>query len=164
MVEVVDALDRPLGRMPLPHVHRQGLRHRSVLVLVYNPLGQVYLQKRSPHKSLYPGRWDISATGHVRAGESREEAGLRELEEELGIRAEKLDLVHKVDAGPETGWEFVTLFTAGKLDQEPWPNPQEVADGYFYEPGELNCLVERFRDLTTPGLVHFWEKGLIFPD
>lgn len=163
LVEVVDQQDRPIAVLPLQEVHKQCLRHRSVMVLLYNVQGKVFLQKRSQTKALYPGHWDISATGHVQAGESGEDAALRELREELGIVVDSLQLKHRVEAGPGTGWEFVSLYSAGKTNQQPNPSPQELDGGYFLDEQELEGLVANFRDLLTPGLVYFWESGLIFP-
>lgn len=163
LVEVVDASDRPIAVLSLREAHRQRLRHRAVMVLVYNLQGKVFLQKRTQGKSTYPGRWDLSATGHVQAGESSEDAALRELQEELGIRAESLELKRRIEAELETDWEFVSLYSAGKVRQEPIPNPLELAGGYFCDAQEVACLVANFRDLLTPGLIYCWERGLIFP-
>ncbi len=162
-VEIVDGGDRPLAVMSLSEAHRQSLRHRTVLVLVYNPEGKVYIQKRSRSKRLYPGRWDISVSGHVLANESREDAALRELDEELGIRQVNLKFWRAVEAAPETGYEFVTLYSAGLVDQNPKPRRGEVEGGFFADPGEISYLVSDFRDQLTPGLVYCWKKGLIFP-
>ncbi|WP_029895174.1 NUDIX hydrolase [Desulfohalovibrio reitneri] len=161
-IDVVDENNAPLAVLSLREAHRQTLYHRSVLVLVYNSRGKVFLQKRSLGKDRYPGRWDISATGHVRSEESLHDAAVRELYEELGISVSSLRRVGEVEAGPETGYEFVTLFSAGVVSTVLTPNPDEVLDGYFFDDSELSCLVEQFRELLTPGLVHFWEKGLIF--
>lgn len=163
IVEVVDDSDRPVCLMSLPEVHRQSLTHRSVLVLLYDVHGRLYLQKRSARKALYPGRMDLSATGHVQAGESREHAALRELREELGVRARSLRLLAEVPAGPDTGWEFVTLYSAGRVADPPSPDGREVESGLFVEPAELDYLAKNYRDMLTPGLVHFWESGLLFP-
>jgi isopentenyl-diphosphate delta-isomerase len=162
LVEVVDGRDRPVAVAPLREVHRQMLCHRAVLVLVHDTENRVFLQKRSLSKPLYPGCWDLSATGHVRAGESREAAALRELEEELGICAESLHLKHSIPAGAHTGNEFVTLYAARARNQVPRPNPDELAGGMFVDQDELDYLAATFRELLTPGLVHFWEHGLIF--
>jgi len=162
-VEVLDERGWPIAVMSLSEVHKQHLRHRSVMVLAYDAQGKVFLQKRSESKPVYPGRWDLSATGHVRAGESSEDAALRELAEGLGIEAQTLKLRHSMPAGPSTGWEFVTLYSAGKVTQPPRPNSKEIAGGYFFDPQELECLLVGFRDLLTPGLVYCWEKGLMFP-
>ena len=163
LVEVVDTRDRPLAVMPLSAVHSQCLFHRSVLTLIYDAHGKVYLQQRSPAKTLYPGRWDISSTGHVRAGESRHAAALRELNEELGLRVTRLKRLANLPASAETGWEFVTLFNAGCVRDEPRPNPSELAGGYFYDAEELACLATHFRDKMTPGLLWFFKRGYIFP-
>lgn len=163
LVDVVDEADRPIGVLPLAEVHRQGLYHRSVRVAVFDGSGRVYLQKRSKAKELYPGRLDLSATGHVRAGESRESAALRELHEELGLSAERLRHVADVAGSPDTNFEFITLYTAGRLDAQPQPNPEEVESGFFADRSEVDYLLANYRDQLTPGLVHSMEKGLLFP-
>ena len=48
--------------------------------------GQLLLCLRSRHRVSYPGVWDMPG-GHLNQGESPEQALLRELEEELGIKA-----------------------------------------------------------------------------
>ena len=138
-VDIVDAHDRPLMVMPLSEAHRQGLFHRSVMVLVYGPDGRLYLQKRGPQKNLYPGRFDLSATGHVQAGEAREEAAARELFEELGLTASSLARIDAIPASRETAFEFVTLYSAGRASEAPRPNPDEVAGGMFVDEAELTA-------------------------
>lgn len=161
LVEVVDTKDRTLGVMPLDEVHKQSLMHRSVLILVYNMKNELYLQKRGKNKSLYPGRLDISASGHVKQGESREDAAIRELYEELGLRADRLTRLHEIPASNDTHFEFLTLFSAGKFSQPPTPNPDELDGGSFVDPDELDFLVNEYRDTLTPGLVYCYEKKLL---
>ena len=164
LVDIVDARDRALLVMPLSEAHRQGLFHRSVMVLVYGLDGRLYLQKRGPQKSLYPGRFDLSATGHVQAGEAREEAAARELFEELGLTAPALVRLDAIPATRETAFEFVTLFSAGRTSETPRPNPDEVAGGMFVDEAELTALVRDYRDWLTPAVVHFFEKRVLFPN
>lgn len=64
-----------------------SLIHRVVHVLVFNREGALFLQKRSVHKDVAPGKWDTSVGGHVNTGEALDEAVRREMEEELGITA-----------------------------------------------------------------------------
>jgi len=163
MVDVVDAANRLLMVMPLAEVHRQSLCHRSVLILVYDPQGRLYLQKRGPQKSLYPGRFDLSATGHVRAGEALADAAARELHEELGITAPSLKLLDTAPATRETAYEFVTLFSIGRTGDPPRPNPDEVAGGMFADATELAALARDYRDWLTPAVVYFFEKKALFP-
>jgi 8-oxo-dGTP pyrophosphatase MutT (NUDIX family) len=53
---------------------------------------QVLLQKRAAGKESFPGCYDTSSAGHIHAGDEPLESALRELEEELGIKADESDL------------------------------------------------------------------------
>jgi 8-oxo-dGTP pyrophosphatase MutT (NUDIX family) len=53
---------------------------------------ELVLQRRAPRKDTWPGAWDVSAAGHYRPGEGVE-GGLREVEEELGLRLSASRLV-----------------------------------------------------------------------
>ena len=70
--------------------HRDGILHRTSHVWILREKAgkkQVLLQKRSKQKDSYPGLYDTSSAGHIPAGEEPLPSALRELEEELGIRA-----------------------------------------------------------------------------
>lgn len=76
--------------------HDEGIRHRaSHLWLVRKKNGkiQVLLQRRSSNKEAFPNCYDISSAGHVPAGDDFETSAIRELNEELGICANKKDLI-----------------------------------------------------------------------
>lgn len=162
-VEVVDVRNRPLLIMPLADVHSQLLLHRSVVCLVYDQQEKLYLQKRSANKNAFSGRWDVSTSGHILPGESAKEATLRELRTELAIEADRLRFVQHLPAKPGTGFEFTTIYALDRFQQIPTPNPREVEEGFFYSAEEILYLVREFRELLTPGLVHLWELGLLFP-
>jgi len=74
-------------------VHAKGLWHRSVHVWILNSAEELLIQKRSKIKESYPSMCDISAAGHVSAGESVEEAVMKESSEELGIEVDVKDLI-----------------------------------------------------------------------
>jgi isopentenyl-diphosphate delta-isomerase len=161
-VEIVDGQDRPLGVMPLAEARRQALFHRTVLVLVYDAAGRVFLQKRARTKALYPGRWDLSAAGPVLAGEACEDAALRGLRQELGLGGANLTRLAQAVACPETGYGFTTLFSAGVCPGPLLPDPAEIEDGLFVDRDELDAMVANFREMLTPSLVSFWERDLVF--
>jgi isopentenyl-diphosphate delta-isomerase type 1 len=71
--------------VPYTDVHTKGLIHRAVHMWIMNSKRELLLQRRSPNKGSYPNHWDISAAGHVSAGQSSVEAAQREMEEELGL-------------------------------------------------------------------------------
>jgi len=94
--DLVDERGVPTGETASrSDAHRLGLRHRVAHVWVIRENdgnAQVLLQKRSRDKDSYPGLWDTSSAGHIPAGAEPLPSALRELEEELGIRAEAREL------------------------------------------------------------------------
>jgi isopentenyl-diphosphate delta-isomerase len=64
-----------------------GLTITNVVVFIVGAEG-IWLQRRSPHKRDFPGLWDVSACGAIRAHESVLQAARRELLEEIGIECE----------------------------------------------------------------------------
>lgn len=71
--------------LPRSQVHREGQWHRSVHIWVVDEWDRILLQQRSFHKDSNPGLWDISAAGHISAGQNSREAAVREVAEELGL-------------------------------------------------------------------------------
>ena len=89
MEEYFDVLDEKgnfTGKMETREkCHQEGIWHKAVVVFILNGKKQVLLQRRSPNKKLWPNLWDITAGGHVLAGEFGFQAIIRECQEELGI-------------------------------------------------------------------------------
>jgi len=136
MLDIVDAHNRVIGCAPRREVHRLGLRHRAVHMLIRNGEGQIYLQRRSPDKDVDPGLWDTSAAGHVDRGEDYLDAALRELHEELGLTDVRLHALCDLPARPETGEEFVRVFV-GHTTCEPRPDPREIAQGGWWSQADI---------------------------
>lgn len=68
------------------HVHRDGDWHRAVHVWIYaQSTHRLLIQKRAECKESWPNLWDISAAGHVTAGDQSLETAQRETQEELGV-------------------------------------------------------------------------------
>ena len=150
MLEVVDERDRVTGLERRSVIHRQGLLHRSAHVFVLDKSGRIYLQFRSSTKDQYPLHWDTSTAGHVDPGESYANCASRELDEELGL-VEDLNYVLRVEACAATGWEHVELYECATSDT-PVPDPDEVADGRFYERTQVQALIDDPSFPTTPSL------------
>lgn len=84
--DVVDESDKPTGRLTTKiEAHASGILHRLVAVYVFDRDGELYVQD---HKT--SGLLDHSVGGHVSAGEDYKTAVLREAEEELGLKGQKL--------------------------------------------------------------------------
>lgn len=77
-------------------VHIDGDIHGTSHVWLIRHKGNgkfdILLQKRSATKDAYAGCYDISSAGHIPAGQDYLESAIRELEEELGIKAKPEEL------------------------------------------------------------------------
>lgn len=95
LIDVLTANGQPTGiRKPKPEIHRDGDWHRAVHVWIVAPDGRVLVQRRSLRKENNPGLWDVSAAGHLSAGESAIEAAVRETGEEIGLVLSRNELTH----------------------------------------------------------------------
>ncbi len=75
-----------VARKSRSEIHRKGLWHDVFHCLIIRKLtpASVVLQRRSASAKSFPNQLDLSATGHLRSGESPRH-GVRELREELGV-------------------------------------------------------------------------------
>src|SRR6185369_4392075 len=109
--DVVNEQDEVIGRQPRNEVHRLGLLHRAVHVLVFNSRGEVFLQQRSLSKDRQPGLWDSSASGHLDSGEDYDACAVRETREELGLELQSTpQRLFKLPASPETDQEHIWVY------------------------------------------------------
>jgi 16S rRNA (adenine1518-N6/adenine1519-N6)-dimethyltransferase len=130
LLAVVDENDNPLPPRDRATIHRKNMLHRAVHILLVNNRGELLLQKRSYRKDRFPGCWDSSASGHVDAGESYVDCAARELEEEIGAKANVFELA-RVPASAATGHEFIQIF--GGIHDGPFHwNPHEIETGGFF--------------------------------
>src|SRR5437016_8564037 len=86
IVAIVDEYNQVVGALPRREMRARRSLHRATYTLVFNSRGRLYVQKRTTTKDIYPGYYDPVASGVVLAGETYEQAAIRELEEELGIQ------------------------------------------------------------------------------
>jgi 16S rRNA (adenine1518-N6/adenine1519-N6)-dimethyltransferase len=152
---VVNEEDHVIGDAPRSEVHGNNLRHRAVHMLVFNHLGELFLQKRSRWKDRHPGLWDSSAAGHVDAGEEYDVAASRELREELGVAA-NLTRVAKLAASEKTGQEFIWLYRAAH--DGPFQMPKsEIEHGEFFPTEIVSGWVEARPSDFAPGFLECWQ-------
>lgn len=143
MLQVVDARGRLLRAASRVECHANAaLIHRSVCVLLFNAEGELYIQRRAMAKDTYPGQRDLSATGHVGVGETEDEAAVRELIEELGVRAaiRRIDtLLLRLPAETELATIYHCSYNGAIT-----PDPDELSGGAFHPPAQAI----RLPDLT----------------
>ncbi|TXK70267.1 NUDIX domain-containing protein [Paenibacillus sp. N3.4] len=93
--DIYDANMNNIGTAPRSEVHAKGLWHQTFQCWIVSheaPEPKLLLQLRHPDKDLFPSLLDISCAGHLSAGETIQD-GVRELEEELGLRVNFSDLL-----------------------------------------------------------------------
>lgn len=74
-------------------IHEKGLWHRAEHIWFVNDNKDILVQKRSKTVKHWPGFYDISAAGHVSAGNTPTQGALKEVEGELGIKLQEKDLL-----------------------------------------------------------------------
>ena len=90
LLDVLDGSGRPTGEVAWKsEAHRRGLPHRCFHCWVAGEDAEgpyLLVQRRAAMKDTWPGCLDVTAAGHLRSGEEPLAGGLREVEEELGLR------------------------------------------------------------------------------
>lgn len=156
--DVVDSENRVIGQATRGEVHAKGLLHRSAHIWVFNPRGELFLQKRAMTKDENPGYWDSSAAGHLNAGEGYLASAHRELMEELGISGD-LKVFMKFSASKETYWEHVETYLC-TTDQKITLNLLEISEGRYWSISDLKESVRNQPDQFTSTFHLFFDNYL----
>ena len=150
IVQIVNLENKEIDAVPRRVMREQGLIHRACYILVFNKDGQLFLQKRTDTKDLYPSCWDIAAGGVVLAGESYELSAERELEEELGVSVKEFthlfDQYFEKDENRVWGRIFSCVHNGPFVLQK-----EEVADGFFMDIVSIFALSEK-ESFTPDGI------------
>lgn len=95
-LDIYDDNMNDMGKAERSEVHKKGYWHETFQCwIVKKEEGRNFIlfQKRQKDKQTFPGKYDITAAGHLISGEGAED-GIRELTEELGVEASFEDLTH----------------------------------------------------------------------
>ncbi|HWL07498.1 MAG TPA: NUDIX domain-containing protein [Planctomicrobium sp.] len=156
--DVCDEQDQVIGQEARSVVHARNLLHRAVHIWVWKPREEeMYLHLRSPGKDQFPLCLTSSASGHVDAGESYEQAAVRELREELGLTGE-LRFATKLSASEATAYEHTALYFL-TTDDTPIPDPEEIQELLLSSPHQIWQDVQAHPEKFTPPfreLMNWW--------
>lgn len=148
MLPIVEENGLVIGQASRKYCHGGSkVLHPVVHLHLINRFGELYVQKRSLSKDLYPGRWDTAVGGHVSYGELILEALLRETREELGLTEMNpvylMSYVHE----SETEKELANVFAAvGNFSINPCN--EEVSEGRWWSYPEIKDNFEK--SIFTP--------------
>lgn len=155
-VDIVDKIGKVIGKATRSQVYKEGLLHPAVSIIVVNKKGQIFIQRRSPKKIL-PLYWDISASEHVKSGESYRLAAIRGLQEELFITT-SVKLLRKKHLQRNEHitkdicvieYELVELYGV-VYDGRIKINQDEVLEGQFVSFKKLNELIKKDQIKFSP--------------
>ena len=136
IVIIVDENNKEIGAEPRSKMRQLGLIHRATYILVFNSQKEIFVQKRTKSKDVYPGFYDVVSGGVVTIGESYDESAKRELEEEMGIKNiplfELFDFFFKDGIMKIWGKAYYCFFDGDIILQE-----EEVESGSFMSIDEV---------------------------
>ena len=145
-VVLVDRTDKEIGVMEKMEAHRRGLLHRAFSVFIFNPAGEMLLQRRAADKYHSGGLWTNACCSHPRPGEEVLSAATRRLEEELGFSTSLKKLFsftyQSAFGNGLTEHEFDHVL-AGFYAGEMAPDPAEVEEVQYLPMQKIREEIER---------------------
>ncbi len=143
LLDIVDSNDLVIGVKPRSEVYKLGMRNfRAINAFAKDAHGRLWIPRRTARKELFPSALDVSVGGHVKSGESYDEAFSRELREELNISLETIKAqvlgtlvphVHGVSAFMKV-YEFT-------LDFDPQYNQDDFQEFFWILPQDLSLCI-----------------------
>ena len=119
-----------------------GRFHLVVHICVFNPAGQMLIQRRQPFKQGWSGMWDVTVGGSAVAGDNSRTAARRELKEEVGIDHDFSGAAADVSISFPDGFDDYFL-----LEMEPDPASltlqyEEVAEVKWATKEEIFAMID----------------------
>ena len=112
-IDIVTKDGKPTGKSaPKSEIHSEGHYHHTIHVWLYTRAGEILLSQRSASKVICPLLWDVSAAGHIDAGEAMINAAIREVREEIGLT------IHEGDLEKMGRFECFQSYDNGIVDNE----------------------------------------------
>jgi isopentenyldiphosphate isomerase len=137
IVLIVDRENRRTGGATRREMRQNKLIHRATFIFIQHPDNKLFVQKRTTTKDINPGYYDVCTGGVIlESDESDEISALRELEEEMGIKTERLEFCfnHFYEDEKSIVWCAVFYTT---WDREIVMQPEEVQWVELMSPSEI---------------------------
>lgn len=158
-VVLLDDFGNEIGTAPKASVHGTDTQlHLAFSCHVMNSRGEVLVTRRALHKKTWPGVWTNSFCGHPAPAEPVISAVHRRADFEVGLAVRDVELAlplfryRAVDATGIVEHEICPVYVA-HTDDEPQPNPDEVAEYRWVDPLDLAASLEATPWAFSPWLV-----------
>lgn len=151
-VILVDKNNRELGLMEKIEAHQKGLLHRAFSIFIYNDKGQWLLQQRANNKYHSGGLWTNTCCSHPRLGESIIQAGVRRLQEEMGIQTLltfAFTFIYKARLDKKLIEHELDFVLFGKYNNNPVLNYDEVKNFDWVYPGDIKNNIAKSPQIYT---------------
>ena len=139
-LDLVDEKDNVIGSMSRSEAYQKKMFSslRSTWLMIKNSQNQLWIPRRRFDKKMLPGALDGSVVGHVSAGETYEQALIREAVEEVGIDLTQLDyrFVGKLNPHVDNGFCFAAVYEVCLEDVPNW-NGDDFVEFYWLTPQEI---------------------------
>jgi 8-oxo-dGTP pyrophosphatase MutT (NUDIX family) len=146
---------------------------RCAAALILDESGRLFVQRRSPDRTLFPNTWDIVG-GHLESGESTMDALRREITEETGWRLR--EILAELDPVTYTGDDGLTRteedfivrvdgdlsaprLEPGKHTEFRWIGASDVPD--LFDAANPQPADDLIRAIITAGFAKAREIGLV---
>ncbi len=160
--DIIDELGAVIGQASRASCHgNPNLVHRVSHVLVVDRNDRIFLQKRSLRKDIEPGKWDTSVGGHLKVGESYDQAAVRELEEELGITEVTPQCLYTYRWSTPIESEDIRTYLVVWSDGRDSPfelQSEEITEGRFWTHREIQNSIGT--GILTPNFEQEFERYL----
>ena len=157
LFDVIDEHDIVIGQESRSVVHKRGLWHRGVHILLFTEDGKMLVQQRSKDRVHAPLALDCSVSEHVKAGENYYAAALRGLKEEMGLEEIAIEplVKFKMNYGPNDN-EISQLYKGNVNPSRVKFDPVEIEHIDYYSLDELQDLLVNEKENFS-----YWFKQIL---
>ncbi|MDO8573652.1 MAG: hypothetical protein Q7R77_02780 [Candidatus Daviesbacteria bacterium] len=148
LIDVVNEEGKAIKELDSEVVHKNGLLHKAIHILVVDSLGRILVRKRSQSKKLYPGVLSSSVGAHILTQDTEDKTARKNLKTFLGLDL-PLVKIGNARVKDKIENELITIYLC-RSNTVLNLNPQESDEGNFMKLDEVKRLVKR--QLTTPHL------------
>lgn len=137
LLDFVDANDQVIGQKSRSEIYAEKLNFRTVNGFVINSKGELYIPRRTAKQRIFPLCLDFSVAGHVKSGESYEEAFTRKAANELGVDVKDVNVRELGYLSPQDGVSSFMKVYEIHMNETPDYDRAEFSEHFWLTPTAL---------------------------